>query len=299
MNCDIKKNQLSELLTKFTSYFGKHLPDDVLERLTELKAEQNSDMAKLIYSSMFDDLAMANSDNVPICQDTGVLQYFVQVGENFPYRGLIKEALHDAAINATKLAPLRPNAVQIFDEKNTGNNTGDNIPWIDWELIKDSDQCIIYGYMAGGGCSLPGTAKVLMPVEGYEGIVKFIFDTITDRGINACPPLLVGVGIAGSVEVAAKLSKKALMRPVKSHNLNERGAKFERLIEEGLNKLNIGPGGLTGVKSVMGVNVEHAARHPACLAVGISTGCWAHRRACIQINSDLSYEMLTHKGVRL
>lgn len=299
MSDDANQAQLTELLTKFTAYFGKHLPDDVVERLKALKAEQTSDMAKLIYYSMFQDMEMANRDDVPICQDTGVLQYFVQVGEHFPHMGLIKEALHDAAIQATQRAPLRPNAVQIFDEKNTGNNTGDNIPWVDWEIIKGRDDCVVYGYMAGGGCSLPGTAKVLMPVEGYEGIVKFIFDTITDRGINACPPLLVGVGIAGSVEVAAKLSKKALMRPIKSHNSNERGAKFEQLIEDGLNKLNIGPGGLTGVKSVMGVNVEHAARHPACLAVGISTGCWAHRRACIRINANLSYEMLTHKGVQL
>ena len=76
-------------------------------------------------------------------------------------------------------------------------------------------------------------------------------------------------------------------------------AEFERLIEEGLNKINIGPGGLTGVKSVMGVNVEQAARHPSCLAVGVSVGCWAHRRACIKVNADLTYEMISHKGVEL
>lgn len=131
MSDDVNQAQLTELLTKFTAYFGKHLPDDVVERLKELKAEQTSDMAKLIYYSMFQDMEMANRDDVPICQDTGILQYFVQVGEHFPHMGLIKEALHDAAIQATQRAPLRPNAVQIFDEKNTGNNTGDNIPWVD------------------------------------------------------------------------------------------------------------------------------------------------------------------------
>lgn len=158
---------------------------------------------------------------------------------------------------------------------------------------------MINAYMAGGGCSLPGTAKVLMPVEGYEGIVQYIFDTMVERGINACPPVLVGVGIAGSVEVAARLSKKALMRPVGSHNPNPRGAEMERLLEEGLNKLNVGPGGLTGVKSVMGVNIEDAAPHPSCLAVGISMGCWAHRRAAIKLYADMSYELLSYKGVRL
>jgi hydrolyase, tartrate alpha subunit/fumarate domain protein, Fe-S type len=138
-----------------------------------------------------------------------------------------------------------------------------------------------------------------MPAEGYMGIVKFIFDVICDRGVNACPPLLVGIGIAGSVEVAAELSKKALMRPVGSKNANEIGADFEKMIEEGLNKINIGPGGLTGTKSVMGVNVEQAARHPSCLAVGVSTGCWGHRRATIRINADMSYEMISHKGMTL
>lgn len=299
MDRELMCEQFTDLMARFTGYFGKHLPDDVLKRLTELKAEQNTEMANLIYQSMFDDLAMADRDNVPICQDTGVIQFFVKVGENFPIQGQIPRCLRKAVETATKAAPLRPNAVQIFDERNTGNNTGDKIPWIDWEVVEGRDDCTIYGYMAGGGCSLPGTAKVLMPIEGYEGIVKFIFDTITDRGINACPPLLVGVGIGGSVEVASKLSKKALMRPIDSKNENPRGAQFEAMIEAGLNQLNLGPGGLTGVNSVMGVNVEHAARHPACLAVGISTGCWAHRRAVIHINADMTYDMVSHKGVTL
>ena len=205
----------------------------------------------------------------------------------------------EAAKRATKKAPLRHNAVQIFDEKNTGNNTGVRIPYTDWEIIPDSDECTIYCYLAGGGCSLPGTAKVFMPVEGYEGVVKFIFDLICERGINACPPLLVGIGIAGSAEVAAVLSKKALMRPVGSHNSNTRGAEFEQIIAEGLDKLNIGPNGLGGTKTVMGVNVEQAARHPSCLAAAVNVGCWAHRRAGIRFKADLSYEVFTHKGVTL
>ena len=291
--------QFTDVMAKFTAYLGKHLPDDVMERLTELRKEQNSELAKIVYDAMFTDLDAAKRLNVPCCQDTGVIQYFIEVGENFPLLGEIRPCLEEAVRRATVEAPLRQNAVQIFDDRNTGNNTGHRIPWIDWEIVPDSDQCLVHGYMAGGGCSLPGAAKVLMPAEGYMGIVKFIFDVIVERGINACPPLLVGVGIAGSVEVAANLSKKALMRPVKSENFNPTGAEFEKMIEEGLNKINIGPGGLTGVKSVMGVNVEQAARHPSCLAVGVSTGCWAHRRATIRLNADMTYEMVSHKGVTL
>lgn len=289
---------LTDTMTRFTAYFGKHLPDDVLQRLKELRKEQTSEISEILYETMFRDLDLAATLNVPSCQDTGVIQFFVECGSAFPYIGLIPQALKTAVCEATKQAPLRHNAIEIFDEKNTGTNVGYRIPWIDWEIV-EGNQCTIHAYMAGGGCSLPGTAKVLMPVEGYEGIVNFVFDTICERGVNACPPLLVGIGIAGSVEVASRLSKKALMRSIGTHNPNPKGAEFERLIEEGLNEIHIGPQGLTGTKSVMGVHVEHAARHPSCLAVGVSTGCWAHRRATIRFAPDLSYELLSHKGVTL
>lgn len=300
MNDQIKAvEHFTDVMAKFTAYFGKHLPDDVMAKLQELRAEQDTPMAGIIYDTMFRDMALADELNRPMCQDTGVIQYFVEVGENFPLLGKLQACLTEATKRATVAAPLRHNAVQIFEEKNSGNNTGRRIPWIEWDIIPDSDECTIHGYMAGGGCSLPGAAKVLMPVEGYEGVVKFIFDIMVERGINACPPILVGVGIAGSAEVASMLSKKALMRPIGTHNPSPRGAELERMLEDGLNKLNIGPGGLTGKKSVMGVNIEDAARHPSCLAVGLSVGCWAHRRACIKFNADLTYEMISHKGVTL
>jgi L(+)-tartrate dehydratase alpha subunit len=110
--------------------------------------------------------------------------------------------------------------------------------------------------MAGGGCTLPGKSMVLMPSAGYEGITKFVLDVMTEYGINACPPLLVGVGVATSVETAAILSKKALMRPIGSHNSNERAAQMEKLLEDGINSIGLGPQGLSGKKSVMGVHIE-------------------------------------------
>ena len=296
---ELLRDRFTDLMAKFTAYFGKHLPDDVMKSLREMRAEQSTDIANTIYDAMFTDMALAKKNNVPLCQDTGVIQFFVKVGSRFPLLGEMEECLREATKRATKEAPLRHNAVQIFDEKNTGNNTGVRIPWIDWQIVPDSDEAEICGYMAGGGCSLPGAAKVLMPLEGYEGVVKFVFDIMTERGINACPPLLLGIGIAGSAEVAATLSKRALMRPVDSHNSNPTGAEFEKLIKDGLNELNLGPGGLTGKGTVMGVNVEQAARHPSCIAVGVSTGCWAHRRATIRVHADMSYEFLSHKGVTL
>lgn len=299
MQQEVLCSQFTDLMAKFTAYFGKHLPDDVMASLKKLRAEQTSDIANIIYDTMFRDMDLAVKNNVPLCQDTGVIQYFVKVGAKFPLLGEMEECLREATRRASKAAPLRHNAVQIFDEKNTGDNTGVRIPWIDWQIVPDSDEADIYGYMAGGGCSLPGAAKVLMPLEGYEGVVKFVFDIMTERGINACPPLLVGIGIAGSCEVASTLSKRALMRSVDSHNSNPRGAEFEKLIRDGLNELNLGPGGLTGKETVMGVNVEQAARHPSCIAVGVSTGCWAHRRAHIHVRPDMTYDFVSHQGVTL
>lgn len=122
---------------------------------------------------------------------------------------------------------------------------------------------------------------------------------MTSYGINACPPLLVGVGVGTSAETAALLSKKALMRDIGSHNPNENAKKLERLLEDGINRLGIGPQGLGGRYSVMGVNVENSARHPSVIGVGVNVGCWSHRRGHIIFDSELNYTVTSHSGVNL
>ncbi len=194
------------------------------------------------------------------------------------------------------MGPLRHNAVETFEEKNTGTNTGSKIPWLDWEIVPNDDSVTIDVYMAGGGCTLPGKATVLMPGQGYEGVAEFVFDVITSRGVNACPPLLVGVGVSTSAETAARLSKKAILRPVTARNANEKAALMEDLLTDGLNELGLGPQGLTGNNSVMGVNIESSARHPSTIGVAVSTGCWAHRRGRIKINADMTHEVISHQG---
>lgn len=299
---ELKENsitKLRDLLSSFICYSSSHLPDDVDKRLREMQEVENEGFAATIYEAMFENMDKADKLKRPSCQDTGIIQFFVKVGTKFPYIDELEEVLVEAVKKATNEAPLRHNAVEVFDEKNTGTNIGTRVPWIDWELVPNSDSIEVYLYMAGGGCSLPGFAKVLMPLEGYGGIVKAVFDQMTSYGVNACPPCLVGIGIAGSAEVAAKLSKKALLREVGSHNPNPRARMMEEEMEKGLNEIGLGPGGLRGKMSVMGVNIEQASRHPATLAVGLSTACWAHRRAHILINSDLSYDFLSSKGVEL
>jgi L(+)-tartrate dehydratase alpha subunit len=216
---------------------------------------------------------------------------------NFPYIGELERVLPEAVIQATKDAPLRHNSVETFDEYNTGKNIGKGIPSIFWDIVPDSDKLEIHTYMAGGGCSLPGKAMVLMPGEGYEGVTRFVMDVMTSYGLNACPPLLVGVGIGTSVEVAALLSKKALMRPIGSHNPNERAASMEKLLEDGINAIGLGPQGLTGKNSVMGVHIENTARHPSVIGVAVNVGCWSHRRGHIVFDKELNYTIDSHTGV--
>lgn len=299
MNTSEAMSSLTDVMTRFTGYVGKRLPTDVMKKLEALRAEEDAPLAVAVYESMFENQKRADELDRPCCQDTGVIQYFITCGAKFPYLSGLQDALRTATLEATKKAPLRHNAVETFIEKNTGTNTGSRVPWLDWDIVPDDDSCLIEVYMAGGGCSLPGAAKVLMPGQGYEGVNQFVFDVITSYGVNACPPLLVGVGVSTSVETAARLSKKAILRPVDSTHPNADAAKMEVLLEEGLNKVGLGPQGLGGKATVMGVNIESSARHPSTIGVAVSTGCWAHRRGAIRFTADLSYEILSHEGAVL
>lgn len=299
MNKKQEVEKMTDIISKFITLVSYKLPKDVETKLKELSAEETNPLAKIIYETMEENQKLASELKRPSCQDTGVLQYFVKCGDNFPLIGQLDNILKQSVYKSTKETPLRHNSVETFDEYNTGENIGNGSPSIFWEIEEDSDKVEINTYMAGGGCTLPGTATVLMPGEGYEGVVKFVLDRMTTYGLNACPPLLVGVGIGTSVETAAMNSKKALMRPVGSKNTNENAAKMEKLLEDGINAIGLGPQGLKGSKSLMGVNVVNTARHPSTIGVAINTGCWSHRRGKITFDANLNYEIGTHEGVTL
>lgn len=292
-------DHLTDLVANFTGMIGKRLPDDVTAKLKALSEEETVPMAKMIYEAMEKNQKQAGELNRPSCQDTGLIQIFARVGSKFPYIDDLNTVLKDSVFKATKEAPLRHNTVETFDEVNTGTNTGNKSPWIYWDIIPNSDKLELDVYMAGGGCSLPGQGKTLMPGEGYEGVVKFVLDIMTSYGLNACPPLLVGIGIGTSIDSAAFMAKRALMRPLGSHNENSKAAGLEDELVAAIDSIGLGPQGLRGSKSVMGVHIENSARHPSVISVAVNVGCWAHRRGTIIFNSDLSYEMVTHKGVEL
>ncbi len=291
--------RFTEMMAAFIAHTAKKLPDDVIAKLTELRAKEDGPMAKVLYDTMFRNQELAVKLSRPSCQDTGVMQFWVKCGVRFPLIDDLEALLKEAVIKATFAAPLRHNSVETFDEYNTGKNVGKGTPTVWWDIVPHVDTCEIYTYMAGGGCTLPGQAMVLMPGDGYEGVTKFVLDRMTTYGLNACPPLLVGVGVATSVETAALLSKKALMRPIGSRNPNKRAAKMEQLLEDGINAIGLGPQGMGGKYSVMGVHIENTARHPSAIGVAVNVGCWSHRRGHIIFDKDLSYTITTHSGVTL
>ncbi len=290
-----ERKLMKDKLVSFVDLVAKELPDDIYKKIKLLEAEEDASLANEIYSCMSINMKRAKELNRPICQDTGVLQFYIRAGSKFPYLADLKELLTEVTKEVTKSAPLRPNAVEVFDEVNTGNNVGTKLPWIEWDIIDDSKNLEIEVYMAGGGCSLPGRSVVLPPLSGYEGAVQFVFDTVVEMGINACPPLIVGIGIGTCSNTAASLSKKAMLRPINTSNPHPFAAELEKKIEEGLNNIKMGPQGVTGKKSVLGVNIEGMAHHPSTLGVGITIGCWASRHGIIKFDENFNSVITTHK----
>ena len=293
------RDQLAKTMEKFIDLSCKRLPDDVYEKLKECREKETSEMQKVIYDTYFDNLEKAVKLNRPCCQDTGLLHFYINVGADFPYMGIVEDALRKATARATFSAPLRQNTVDYFYERNTNNNTGERMPWIHWDIIPDNSDLEICTYFAGGGCCLPGCSKVFKPSDGYAAIVKYVFDAVSDLGLNACPPLIVGVGLGHNMENAALLSKKAYLRPLGTHHPHPNGEKLEKDLEKGLNSLGIGAQGLRGNTVAMEVHVESSARHTATIAVGVNVACYAHRRGVIKFNKDLEYVLESYKGVTL
>lgn len=153
----------TDVMAKFTAYVGKRLPTDVEYKLADLRSKETHPLAKAVYQSMKENQEAADRLDRSSCQDTGVIQYFINDGAKFPLLGELEDILREATLEATRKGPLRHNAVETFTEKNTSTNTGSKIPWLDWEITPNEDSVTIDGYMAGGGCTLPGATKVLMP----------------------------------------------------------------------------------------------------------------------------------------
>jgi len=272
------------------------LPQDVKEAIYRAYKEEVSEAGKVQLEAIVKDIELAEKDNTPLCQDTGVIIFYVKAGAHAKDLDKIEPALINATKRATKEAPLRPNAVDPFTGKNTGDNTGRFIPYINWEITND-DTIEITAFPKGGGSENVCTLGMITPGEGVKGLQKFVIDAVIKAGAMPCPPTIVGVAAGGGADIAMKLAKAALLKPLDQPNPNPELAKLENALYEAANSTGIGPMGLGGKFTVLGVKVEYAHRHPASFPVAVAFQCWAARRATARIHSDGTLEYLTHKVV--
>jgi fumarate hydratase subunit alpha len=225
-----------------------------------------------------------------MCQDTGIQTFFVKVGIDFPHIHKLKDIITNGVKKATKDIPLRPNTVDPFTGENHKDNTGDFIPYITWEFVEGSD-VLITSLPKGGGSENMSKLGMLKPGVGIEGVKDFIVEEMIKAAGNPCPPTVVGVGIGGGADLALKLGKKALLRPLGIRHKDKKIAEIEIELIKRINDSGIGPMGLGGKTTVLDVHIEKAHRHPASLPVGIAVQCWADRRANMTIHKDGSWEV--------
>jgi len=270
------------------------LPPDVKEALERAYREEESEAGKTQLEAILKNIELAEKTRTPLCQDTGVIIFYAKAGAQAKNLDKIEAALHKATQRATKEIPLRPNAVDPFTQKNSGDNTGRFIPYIHWEIVP-GDNLEITAFPKGGGSENVCALGMITPGEGVKGLKKFVIDAVIKAGAKPCPPNILGVAVGGGADIVMKMAKAALLRPLNQPNPNPELAKLEKDLYEAANSTGIGPMGLGGKFTVLGVNVEYAHRHPASYPVAVAFQCWAARRATALIHADGRVEYLTHK----
>lgn len=278
-----------------------HLPEDVKASLRRAHELEENPLAKRMLSAILENIELASERGRPICQDTGIVMFSVKAGEKFPFLGKLPRILRAAVSEATREIPLRPNAVDIVAGANTGDNTGEYIPWIDWEIVPGEDYAEIMVLLKGGGSEAAGGVAVMAPSAGMEGVSRFVLEIVKEAGPRACPPLIIGIGLSGTAYTALCLAKRALLRGMGFRNPRQELALLEERTLEIVNRLGWGVHGVGGRTTALDVRIEASHRHPASLAVGVLSSCWAFRYSTMRIRGDkvefLTHEFLNNLGV--
>jgi len=267
------------------------LPEDVEQALKRIFNEESEVASKMQMQAILENLRLAQQSGTPLCQDTGILVFFVKMG---PKCGNIEDIIRKAVERGTKEIPLRPNAVHPLTRKNPGNNLGVHMPYIYYEPGSE-DYLEITVMPKGAGSENMSQMAMLTPSSGEKGVKEFALATLLRAGSNPCPPVLIGMGIGGSADICMGLAKKALLRPLGSHNPDPAVASLEKELYDALNVIGIGPMGLGGKNTLLGFHIEHAFCHTASHPVAINIQCWAARRATARIHPDGKVEYLTHR----
>lgn len=252
------------------------LNEDVIKSLENALKNEEEDIAKLNIEAILKNIKIAHEKQIPMCQDTGLGIIFVKLG-NVQVENL-KEGIKKGVAKATKEVPLRPNIVDPLTRKNSGNNIGVEIPYINIELT-DTDYLEITVLPKGFGSENNNKLKMALPSEGKKGIKEFTVQTALQAGGKPCPPMVVGVGVGGTSDFAMKLAKEALLEEIGKPNEDPELAELEKEILEEINANGKGPMGLGGKTTALDVKIKKVDTHTAGLPIGVCIQCWANRHA--------------------
>ncbi len=254
------------------------LSDDVLTAFDRAIETESAPGAKEIIGLLKENARIAREDHIPICQDTGIAIFFVEVGQDLRIKnGFLNDAINEGVRKGYKEGFLRKSVVDPLTRKNTGDNT----PAIIYTEVVPGDRLRISFMPKGAGSENMSVIRMLRPTEGMEGIRNFVLECVQKAGANPCPPVVIGVGIGGDFEKAALLAKKALLRPVGSPNAKLELASLEETLLKAVNRTGIGPEGLGGRVTAMAVHVESFPCHIASLPVAVNINCHAARHKTI------------------
>ena len=251
------------------------LSEDVKGRILKAAKDESNELGKKILSQLEENMVIAESENIPICQDTGMAVVFLKIGQEVHFEGdSLEEAVNEGIRQGYTEGYLRKSVV---GDPLIRKNTGDNTPGVIHYEIVPGDKVELTVAPKGFGSENMSRVCMLKPADGIEGVKAAVLETVKLAGPNACPPLVIGVGIGGTFEKCALLAKKALTRDINSHNSIEYVKDLEIELLEEINKLDIGPAGLGGQTTALGINIETYPTHIAGLPVAINMCCHVNR----------------------
>jgi len=274
---EIHVGKITETVARLCIDANYNLPEDVYCALGKAKCDEKSDICKGIISDILRNADIAKENQVPICQDTGLAVVFMEIGQDVHFvGGSLEEAVNAGVAEGYTKGYLRKSA--LSDPLIKRINTGDNTPAMLSVRIVEGDEVRITVAPKGGGSENMSTLGMLKPAQGMEGVKKFIVDSVEKAGSNPCPPIIVGVGIGGTIEKTTLAAKHSLLRNVGEHNPDKEIAAFEDEVLEAINDLGIGAQGFGGTVTALAVNIETVpCAHLASLPVAVNIQCHVAR----------------------
>ena len=273
---DIVKN-IKEMCIEANHYLSK----DMDKALKDATASEKSELGKKILNQLQENLKIADEEMIPICQDTGMAVIFLEVGQDVHFEGMaIEDAVNEGVRQGYTEGYLRKSVV---GDPIIRKNTKDNTPAVIHYSIVPGNKVEITLAPKGFGSENMSRVFMLKPADGIEGVKNAILTAVKDAGPNACPPMVVGVGVGGTFEKCAILAKKALTRPVGEHSAIPYVRELEEEMLTKINQLGIGPGGLGGTTTALAVNINTYATHIAGLPVAVNICCHVNRHVLREV----------------